>query len=62
MSLYGVGLDIEVQRILTQFKILMQKKGGMGVRSMAKTFRAADKNKNKKLDRDEFANALASFG
>lgn len=30
MSLYGVGLDIEVNKINTQIKILIQKKGGVG--------------------------------
>lgn len=62
MSLFGVGLDIEVKRISTQFKILIQKKGGIGIRSLAAIFRRWDKNGNKKLDKQEFEEALAEFG
>jgi Ca2+-binding EF-hand superfamily protein len=62
MSLYGVALDIEVKRILTQFKILLQKKNGANVRSLEQIFHKYDKNGNKKLDKEEFTNALADFG
>ncbi len=62
MSLYGVGLDIEVKRIVTNFKILLQKKNGVAIRSLADIFRRADKNHNKFLDQNEFTNALAEFG
>lgn len=62
MSLYGVGLDIEVKRIVTNFKILLQKKDGVAIRSLADVFRRADKNHNKVLDQNEFTNALAEFG
>ena len=47
MSLFGVGLDIEVKRINTQFKIQIQKKGGIGVRSLASIFKKYDKNGSK---------------
>ncbi len=62
MSLYGVGLDIEVKRITTNFKILLQKKGGVAIRSLAAIFRRADRNGNKVLDQNEFVNALSEFG
>lgn len=62
MSLFGVGLDIEVRRITTNFKILLQKKSGIAIRSLAAIFRKADRNGNKVLDQNEFTEALAQFG
>lgn len=61
MSLYGVGLEIEVKRISTQFKILLQKKQRVGIKSLAAIFKKADKNGNKVLDQEEFSNALAEL-
>jgi hypothetical protein len=61
MSLYGVGLEIEVKRINTQFKILLQKKQKVGIKSLASIFKKADKNGNKVLDQEEFTNALAEL-
>lgn len=57
--LFGVGLDIEVKRINNNFKMQMAKKGGMGIRSISKIFKQFDKNGNKKLDIEEFEQALA---
>jgi hypothetical protein len=62
MSLFGVGLDIEVKRINTNFKILIQKKGGIGIRTLGTIFRRLDNNGNKRLDEEEFTQALAEFG
>jgi hypothetical protein len=62
MSLFGVGLDIEVNRINTQFKMQIQKRGGIGIRSLAVIFKRMDYNGNKKLDIQEFTEALNSFG
>ena len=62
MSLFGVALSVEVNRINTQFKIFLQKKGGIGIRSLASIFRKADKNGNKKLDQAEFTQALSELG
>jgi len=62
MSLYGVGLDIEVQKINTQFKMQIQKRGGLGIRSLGVIFRRMDLNGNKKLDISEFTEALAAYG
>ena len=50
MSLFGVGLDIEVKKINTQFKILIQKKGGIGIRSLAKILASQDRNGSNTLD------------
>jgi len=60
--LFGVGLDIEVNKINAQFKMQIVKKGGIGIRSLAVIFRRADTNGNKKLDIEEFTEALAAFG
>ncbi len=62
MSLFGIGLDIEVKRINTQFKMEIQKKGGIGIRSLGRIFRRMDINGNRKLDISEFTEALAAFG
>jgi len=62
MSLFGVGLDIEVGRINSQFKMHLQKRGGLGMRSLKVTFNRFDHNGNKKLDLSEFIEALAAFG
>jgi len=62
MSLYGVGLNVEISRINTQFKILLQKKGGIGIRSLAIIFKRLDSNGNNTLDKAEFTQALADFG
>lgn len=61
-QLYGVGLDIEVGRINNQFKMQIQKRGGIGIRSLGVIFRRMDNNGNKKLDQAEFTEALATYG
>ena len=61
-QLYGVGLNIEVNRINTEFKMKIAKMGGLGIRSIGRIFRRMDHNGNKKLDIGEFEEALATFG
>ena len=61
-QLYGVGLDIEVGRINNQFKMQIQKKGGIGLRTIGVIFRRMDTNGNRKLDISEFTEALNTFG
>ena len=51
-----------MKRIVTNFKIQLQKKDGVAIRSLADVFRRHDKNHNKVLDQNEFTNALADFG
>jgi hypothetical protein len=61
--LYGVGLDIEVKRINNAFKMqIMKKGGGVGLRTLGTIFRQMDNNRNRKLDQQEFSDALAAFG
>ena len=61
-QLYGVGLNIEVGRINNQFKMQIQKRGGIGIRSLGVIFRRMDNNGNRKLDQGEFTEALATYG
>jgi len=62
MALFGVGLDVEVKRITTNFKMQIAKRGGIGIRSLAVIFRQMDNNGNKKLDIEEFTQALNTYG
>lgn len=61
-QLYGVGLNIEVARINNQFKMQIQKRGGLGIRSLGVLFRRMDNNGNRKLDQQEFTEALNQYG
>lgn len=62
MAFYGVGLDVKVRELNLQFKLTIQQKGGIGLRSLARIFKRMDFNGNKKLDANEFEQALAAFG
>ena len=62
MALFGVGLNVEVGRINTEFKMKIAKKGGIGLRGLRVIFNRMDTNGNKKLDKDEFTEALAAYG
>jgi hypothetical protein len=62
MAFYGVGLEVKVRELNLQFKMLIQKRGGNGVRGLKQIFKRADFNGNGKLDISEFEQALASFG
>ena len=62
MAFYGVGLDVAVEELNLQFKIAIKKKGGLGIRSLARIFKRMDFNGNKKLDMEEFTEALGAFG
>jgi hypothetical protein len=59
MALYGVGLDVTVQRLNNQFKMYIKSRGGNGIKSIGTIFRRFDENGNKKLDMTEFEDALA---
>ena len=45
-----------------KFKLAIQQKGGVGVRSLRRIFNQMDFNGNKKLDSQEFEQALGAFG
>ena len=58
MAFYGVGLDVKVKELNLQFKMAIQAMGGLGIRSLKHVFRRMDFNGNKKLDAQEFEEAL----
>lgn len=62
MSLYGVGLDVTVQKILLDLKLHLNKSGGMGVRNLQRVFRNLDTSGNGKLDIKELEAGLAKIG
>ena len=62
MAFYGVGLDIKVKELNMQFKMYLQRRGGVGIRSLARIFKRFDFNGNGMLDIMEFEEALGQFG
>lgn len=62
MAFYGVPLEVMVRELNIKFKLAIQTKGGVGVRSLKAIFRRMDTNGNKTLDSGEFEQALAAYG
>jgi Ca2+-binding EF-hand superfamily protein len=62
MAFYGVQLDVMVRELNLQFKLAIQQKGGVGIRSLRRIFNQMDFNGNRALDAQEFEQALAAFG
>ncbi len=62
MAFYGVSLDVTIQKLNFEFRLALKKKGGLGIRSLARIFKQFDVNGNKKLDIKEFEAALAQVG
>ena len=62
MAFYGIGLDAKIKELNLQFKMHLRQKGGIGIRSLGKIFNRFDFNGNRKLDIQEFEEALAVFG
>jgi len=62
MAFYGVNQDVMVRELNLQFKLAIQQKGGVGLRTLKVIFKRMDFNGNKKLDSSEFEQALAAFG
>ena len=53
---------VPVRELNLKFKLAIQQKGGVGIRSLRRIFNQMDFNGNKKLDISEFEQALAAFG
>ena len=51
-----------VRELNLKFKLAIQQKGGVGIRSLRRIFTQMDFNGNKSLDLSEFEQALAAFG
>ena len=51
-----------VRELNLKFKLAIQQKGGVGIRSLRRIFKQMDYNGNNKLDSSEFEQALAAFG
>jgi len=62
MAFYGVNKDVMVRELNLKFKLFVQQKGGIGIRSLRHIFHRMDFNGNGKLDQGEFEQALAAFG
>lgn len=62
MAFYGVGMEVMVRELNIKFKLALQTKGGVGLRSLKNIFKRMDSNGNNKLDISEFEQALAAFG
>ena len=62
MTFYGVNQDVMVRELNLRFKLAIQQKGGVGLRTLKIIFKRMDFNGNNKLDKDEFEQALAAFG
>ena len=62
MAFYGVNMDVMVRELNLKFKLAIQQRGGVGIRSLATIFKRMDFNGNKKLDIGEFEQAMAAFG
>lgn len=62
MAFYGVNMDVMVRELNLKFKLSLQQKGGIGIRSLHRIFKRMDFNGNNKLDIGEFEQALAAYG
>jgi len=51
-----------VRELNLKFKLAVQQRGGVGIRSLRTIFNRMDFNGSKTLDRQEFEQALAAFG
>lgn len=62
MSLYGVGLDVEVKRIHLKMKLALSKRSSCGIGGLRNSFKCMDKDGTGKLCVKTFESALADFG
>ncbi len=61
-SLYGIGLDLSIEKIHNELKVLIMKKEGNVLKKLQKIFETFDLNQNGKLDLIEFEKGLNKFG
>ena len=61
MSLYGIGLDVEVKRIILKLKLNISKRKAC-LYTLRKIFKGYDKEATGKLSSSTFEEALADFG
>ena len=62
-QLYGVGLDVEVQRINMRYQMTIQKRtDGLTLRNLIACCQAVDSANTGVLDRDGFEKALGKYG
>jgi hypothetical protein len=62
MAYHGVALDCAIRKLNFEFKGALKRKGGNGIKTLKILFNKMDFNGNKKLDIEEFEEALNSFG
>lgn len=62
MAYYGVNMDVMVRELNLKFKLAIQQRGGIGIRSLKVIFNRMDFDGSKSLDGGEFEQALAAFG
>jgi Ca2+-binding EF-hand superfamily protein len=62
MSLYGVGIDVEVKRIHMKMKLALSKRGGSGIECLRRIFAGMDKDCVGQVCKKSFQCALEEFG
>lgn len=62
MALYGVGLNVNVERIHLDLKLHIAKTSGASLKNLRRIFEKSDTSGNHKLNQKEFEKALAAFG
>ena len=62
MAYFGVDQEIRIQEINLNFKNIIRSKGGIGLRTLSRIFKRMDVNGNKRLDAEEFEQALGAYG
>jgi len=62
MALYGVGLNVAVERIILDLKLHIAKSNQASLKNLQRIFEKADANGNHRLSLKEFEKALANFG
>ena len=60
--LFGVGLQVEVNKINNGFRMTLGKRGRVNAHTIGAVFRELDTNGNGSLDPAEFEKGLAKFG